>query len=389
MSTSPDIDILIEVSRRYGGDPAYLLAGGGNTSVKHGERLWVKASGHALADITADGFVELDRNRLDAMLDARWPEDSAAREAAFVEAAMAARVHPELNQRPSVEALLHHLLPDQYVVHTHPRIVNAISCCKDGSDLSSEILGGRVLWQPYVDPGLILAKSMHKAIKQYTQANAQAPEAIILANHGLIVSGDKVSQIDDITQSLIGKIDHAISSSSVKGFSGKEYPQYPDLLELHQYAAREAIANSYTSTEASDQIQRLVGFEGGRDAALSGPLLPDHIVYCRSFPMWINNPASNTQDAIEQWQRTFQAYNNSYGFEPWLGLIAGVGMISIRDSQLMADITRDVYLDAAHVYFGATRLGGIKVLGKRERQFIEHWEVEAYRRNIAEVHNYD
>ena len=41
MSTPPDIEILIDISRHYGSDPAFLLAGGGNTSVKHDDRLWV------------------------------------------------------------------------------------------------------------------------------------------------------------------------------------------------------------------------------------------------------------------------------------------------------------------------------------------------------------
>ena len=59
-----EIDQLIEVSRRYGADSRFVIAGGGNTSFKTADRLWVKASGHALATITEDGFAVLDRAKL-------------------------------------------------------------------------------------------------------------------------------------------------------------------------------------------------------------------------------------------------------------------------------------------------------------------------------------
>lgn len=385
MSTPSDIETLLDISRHYGCDPAFLLAGGGNTSVKHGDRLWVKASGNALATITADGFVELDRTKLDAMMTACWPEDPDAREAAFVDAVMDARVHPELNQRPSVEALLHHLLPDRFVVHTHPRIVNALSCCVHGPELSESSLGNRILWQPYVDPGLVLAQSLHAAIETYKQSFSHAPQAVILANHGLIISGDSITQIKRITYDLIEKIDYELSVSTTDGFGGDDYQAQPELMGLHERAIRKAIPGSCTASDTSLPILRLVGSSAGRNAALAGPLSPDHIVYCRSMPMWIQDPECSEEGAVKQWRQACDQYHDRYGFEPWIGLIAGVGGIAVRHTQAMAKITCEVYLDAAHVYYGAARFGGIQVMSDRGRRFIENWEVESYRRDIAET----
>jgi rhamnose utilization protein RhaD (predicted bifunctional aldolase and dehydrogenase) len=385
MRKPPDIEILIDVSRRYGSDPTFLLAGGGNTSVKYGDRLWIKASGHALATIAEEGFVELDRTRLDAMLASRWPSDADAREAAFVDAVMDARVHPELNQRPSVETLLHHLLPDRFVVHTHPRIVNALSCCVHGPELSESSLGNQVLWQPYVDPGLVLAQSLHTAIETYAQNFSHAPQAVILANHGLIISGDSIAHIQRITNNIVEKIDHDLSVSKIDGFDGDEYQAQPDLIDLHERAIRKAIPGSHTACDTSLPILRLVGSSAGRDAALAGPLSPDHIVYCRSMPMWIQDSDGSEGGAVKQWRHAHDQYHDHYGFEPWIGLIAGVGAIAIRHTQAMAKTTCEVYLDAAHVYYGAVRLGGIQVMSDRNRRFIENWEVESYRRNIAET----
>ncbi|MBM3701454.1 MAG: class II aldolase, partial [Actinobacteria bacterium] len=53
---------LVRISRFYGKDPSFLLAGGGNTSYKDNKYLYVKASGFKLASIGKDGFVKLERN---------------------------------------------------------------------------------------------------------------------------------------------------------------------------------------------------------------------------------------------------------------------------------------------------------------------------------------
>ncbi|MCC5874764.1 MAG: class II aldolase/adducin family protein, partial [Candidatus Sumerlaeia bacterium] len=101
---------LIALSRHYGSDPSFVIAGGGNTSVKDDTVLHVKASGHSLATITEDGFVALERAPLDALLGTKPENDPSAREERFKNAIMAARVSPEKGARPSVECVIHHLL---------------------------------------------------------------------------------------------------------------------------------------------------------------------------------------------------------------------------------------------------------------------------------------
>ncbi|MEN6399246.1 MAG: class II aldolase/adducin family protein, partial [Rectinema sp.] len=116
---------LVEVSRRYGSDPEFVLAGGGNTSWKTNDTLFVKASGTALATIEEIGFVELDLEAVRAILRQAFPSDSAAREAQVLSALMAAR-KPGQTMRPSVETILHALFPYSYVVHLHPALVNGV-----------------------------------------------------------------------------------------------------------------------------------------------------------------------------------------------------------------------------------------------------------------------
>ena len=44
-----DLSTLVKMSNTYGSNPAYVLAGGGNTSVKDDTTLYVKGSGTQLA----------------------------------------------------------------------------------------------------------------------------------------------------------------------------------------------------------------------------------------------------------------------------------------------------------------------------------------------------
>ncbi len=127
-ATANPLQHLLDLSHYYGSDPQFVLAGGGNTSVKLGDRLFVKASGYALATIGLEGVVELDREALQTLLESTLSTDPKQREAQFKTAVLAARVEPQAGRRPSVEAVLHHLIPNRFVVHTHPRLVNTFSC---------------------------------------------------------------------------------------------------------------------------------------------------------------------------------------------------------------------------------------------------------------------
>ena len=107
---------LAAMSNRYGADAAYVLAGGGNTSFKTADRLWIKGSGTALATIRPEDFVVLEREKLAKMWSAAYSENEAQREAAVLADMMAARVEGE-SRRPSVETLLHDLFPQSFILH--------------------------------------------------------------------------------------------------------------------------------------------------------------------------------------------------------------------------------------------------------------------------------
>ncbi|MBR4184368.1 MAG: class II aldolase/adducin family protein, partial [Clostridia bacterium] len=132
MSTA--LETLVAYSNRYGADAGFVLAGGGNTSMKTGDTLWVKGSGTSLATITEEGFVKMDRAKLAASWEKTYSADQAAREAEVLADMMAAKLPGEEAKRPSVETLLHDLFPQKFILHVHPSRVNALTCSKEGRD---------------------------------------------------------------------------------------------------------------------------------------------------------------------------------------------------------------------------------------------------------------
>ena len=136
-----ELNAIAAMSNKYGANAEYVLAGGGNTSFKSEDRLWVKGSGTSLATIKPEDFVVLERPLLNAMWSAQYPEEEKAREAAVLSDMMYARVRGE-NRRPSVETLLHNLFPQSYVLHVHPTLVNGLTCSNEGQKAMQRLLPG-------------------------------------------------------------------------------------------------------------------------------------------------------------------------------------------------------------------------------------------------------
>ena len=127
---SEALNMLAELSNRYGSNPDYVLAGGGNTSYKDDKYLYIKGSGTSLATIKPEEFVKMTRSKLAKMLEKTYSDDEKKREAEVLADMMDSRAKGE-TRRPSVETLLHDLFPQKYVLHVHPAMVNGLTCGKD------------------------------------------------------------------------------------------------------------------------------------------------------------------------------------------------------------------------------------------------------------------
>jgi len=386
------LEVLLKLSRFYGSDPEFVIAGGGNTSVKIGDRLFVKGSGHALATMPLEGFVEMDRQQLEALLNRTLSTERMKREEEFKAATLAARIHPEKNQRPSVEALLHHLMPRQYVVHTHSTLVNMVTCCVKGPELARR-LAADVVWIPEVDPGYILSQTLRQSIEAFRETNGRdCPRAVLMQNHGLVICGDSPAEIQSHTDWLVETVRHQLVTAGDAPAFGPVTKVDPaiarNLIQTIGPALRGLLAagESLKIVTFSDapEVMDLVGGTDGRAVATTGPLTPDQIVYCKSFPLWIEPVAGISAAAlIEDLRQKTQEHARRTGSAPQVILVKGLGMFTVGDDFAGADTVRLVYTDVIKVMVGARRLGGVRYMADDMRKFIEDWEVESYRKGVA------
>ena len=212
-----------------------------------------------------------------------------------------------------------------------------------------------------------------------------------MANHGLIVSSDSADEIRRTTDEILGQIaDHLGNDWTAASFGQPNLHGEPiELVRRIGPALRGLLANDpgtlkIVTFDDSPVAQALAGTTTGKSAALAGPMTPDQIVYCGSYPLWFV-PKDTDDDAalVEQLREAIDDHKQRTRFAPKVVLVEGVGMFAVGDDFKQASTVRDVYLDAVKVMSGATRLGGVSYLSDRERRFIEDWEVESYRRSVS------
>ena len=200
------LEKLIALSHSYGVDTEYVIAGGGNTSWKNDLFMYVKGSGTELGTIQAEGFVKVDLARLDQIWSRSYSDDTDTREEEVLADLMASRYPTEGAKRPSVETLLHALLPFSYVVHTHPALVNGITCSRKGEEAVWKLFGGSAIWVPVTNPGYILAREVKEKIEKHMEEGYDFPQVIFLQNHGVFVSASTEEEIDSIYKKMFNAI---------------------------------------------------------------------------------------------------------------------------------------------------------------------------------------
>lgn len=387
------LDVITKISHFYGDGVEFVIAGGGNTSCKNDEHLWVKASGTSLATVSPEGFVELDRAALAETFLQDFDDDPTTREAQYKDALNAARIYPERGQRGSVESLMHHAIPGRYVVHTHSTQMNKLTCSEAGEDLAQQLYGkDNIIWIPFVDPGYILSKVIHKAMGEYTQASGRdKPRAILLQNHGIIVMADEPDQIREDTDWLLtGLAEHIDHSATVISHRPAFMPSEAAVSVINRVApalrlllAEDGIPKIVTFCD-SPVVQEFVCDPNGETMARSGPLNPDQIVYCKSFPLWLDiDPAITGDQLTETLRAAVAAHTETTGFPPKIVLVKDLGLFSVGDDSKATETTRLMYTDAINIMLTARTLGNIHFLSQRDREFIDGWEVEQFRRKVA------
>lgn len=384
------IEDLIAISRKFGQDSRFVIAGGGNTSYKDENRLWVKASGHALATITEDGFAVLDRALLNEMGEKAYNEDTAIREEQVKNDLSVACITKD--RRPSVETSLHNCMGFAFVVHLHPTLVNGLMCSVNAEAACKEIFPD-ALYIEYTDPGYTLFKKVYDRIKAYKAEKGKEPQVIFLQNHGIFVGGDTTAEIEGIYSEVLGKLEAKVAAlpEGDTAVSETVTDVVPAIRQMLSRSGRgfktlkvtkNALVDffidgcSVTSTGSVTDCPEKSSFD-----KIAKPFTPDIIVYCKSSYIFIE--AESDEEILKQAEKEIEAFVSGKGYTPKVLLIKGIGLIAVGDSSRNAQIITDVFTDAMKVAFYAQSFGGEHPMEQAWIDFIDNWEVENYRRKVA------
>jgi rhamnose utilization protein RhaD (predicted bifunctional aldolase and dehydrogenase) len=344
-----ELDIIVGLSHEFGSED-YVKGGGGNTSVKNETTLWVKPSGTTLAGLTSETFVAMNRAKINELYSIETPSEPAAREE-LVKNMMAAAVENDAG-RPSVEAPLHNVFEAKFVVHTHPALVNGLTCATGGEAACNRLFPD-ALWVEYIDPGYTLCMEVRKRIEQYKAANGREPALLVLKNHGIFIAGNTP---DGIREHYARFMDSLKAEYTMSGI--------PLTLPVDENP-------SDPKTEA--QIKALLGSDAAHVVSCGifvyapGPITPDHLVYSKAFPF----SAPLTAEALAK-------YKAERGYSPKV-IVEGDRVYGIGNSQKNAELALELAQDGALVMQLAEAFGGINYMTDAQREFIENWEVESYR----------
>src|ERR1700722_15607852 len=208
-------------ARLVGSEPSLVLHGGGNTSVKATattllgetiEVLHVKGSGWDLATIEPQGhpavrLAPLRKLRaLDGMTDEAMVNE------------LRINLLDATAPNPSVETLLHALLPARFIDHTHADAILALCDQPEGERICASIFGRGLVWVPYVMPGFALAKRCAEAFERV--AATGDPPVMVLEKHGLFPGGTTARESYERTIAAVTRAERfAVEHSPTVTFS--------------------------------------------------------------------------------------------------------------------------------------------------------------------------
>ena len=379
-----DLELRVYSSRLLGRDASLVLHGGGNTSVKVRERnllgeeediLYVKGSGWDLETIQAEGFAPV---RMEPLL--RLAKAEALSDPQMVNE-LATQVTRADAPAPSVETILHAVLPHKFVDHTHADAVLAITNTEDGEARIREIYGDEVVIVPYVMPGFDLAKA---CARKFEAEAKPSTIGMVLLHHGIFSFG---ATAEESYARMISLVDRA--EDYLKQWGAWELPAIGRMdpigpMRMQVAALREEIAKSagfpvIVSTDSNPKSLAFARANNVRDVSQQGPATPDHILRTKRLPMLGRDVRAYAEAYREYFSRNAPGAKESKTMldpAPRVILDDELGMCCVGRSAKEAAIARDLYSHTIEVISRAEALGGYRALSERELFEFEYWDLE-------------
>lgn len=372
-------------SQLMGRDPALVLHGGGNTSVKVRTRdffgepveiLYVKGSGWDLKTIAPEGFSPVRQDTLLQMANLETLTDSD-----MVRVQRAAMLNPDA-PAPSVEAILHAVIPFTFVDHSHADAIVTITNTPGGADRIAEIYGNRVIIVPYVMPGFKLARAVADQIQDINWAGV---EGMILLNHGAFTFGETAQLSYERMIRLVDDAERYLKSEEAWDVSSRAQPAVPQnpraIATLRQAVSEAMGAPALALLNSTEQALDFANRANISDIANRGPVTPDHIIRTKRLPLFVGDDpaadvASYVSDYLNYFKRQEKGQQTCLDPAPRWAIWPGHGVLSFGRTLKEARIVEDIIRHTMTCILRAEALGGWRALGEADLFEMEYWELE-------------
>jgi len=384
-ANNKELDLRVYTSRLLGQDKSLVLHGGGNTSVKITEKnilgeeeqiLYVKGSGWDLETIAAAGFAPVRLEHLKKL--AKLPELS---DPEMVNQLVTHQTKASAPV-PSVEAILHAILPYPYVDHTHADAIVSITNTADGEARIREIYGDTMVVIPYVMPGFDLAKLCAERFAAEAGTNTIGT---VLLNHGIFTFGQSAKESYERMIEQVGRAEDYlkrknawdVASAAATAVHGIELAR--EQAKLRRDISKAAGFPVIVARHADDKSLFFARRADVSTIAQQGPATPDHVIRTKRLPMLGRDVAAY----VEAYKNYFanleaQAKERKTLLDPAPRVVLDgeLGLCAVGKSAGDASIVADIYEHTMDIILRATALGGYRALPAKDIFDVEYWDLE-------------
>ncbi|MDQ3195090.1 MAG: bifunctional aldolase/short-chain dehydrogenase [Pseudomonadota bacterium] len=375
-----DLELRVYTSRLLGRDKSLVLHGGGNTSVKIHERnlfgeaeqiLYVKGSGWDLETIAAAGFTPLRLAPVQRLATLKTLPDTQ-----MVNALAACKTLASA-PAPSVEAILHAILPYRFVDHTHADAVVTITNTANGEARIREVYGNAAVIIPYVMPGFELARVCAQIFA--TEAGPQTM-GMVLMNHGIFSFGEDARQSYERMIALVDCAERYLAKHNAwdiarQPHSATECPVRDQTAALRGQLSAIAQAPLIVASHRDEGCMAFIRRPDLASIAQQGPATPDHVIRTKRLPM-LGRDVDPYRQAYEDYFRQHANDKNMLDAAPRIILDPELGLCAAGRSAKDAAIAAEIYIHTMDIIERAEALGGYRPLPAAAMFAVEYWDLE-------------
>jgi len=395
LKETASLDDLVAATRVIGGDRSLSLFGGGNSSLKTtveditGARvpvIYVKGSGQDMAGITADGFASLRLDQLRRLLPpVVVPDDRLLNE---LRCALMDASAPD----PSVETLVHVLLPDAAVIHSHADAVLTLTNSLDGVERTRRVLGDQCVVIGYAMPGPDLVAACDSAWRDRRGDEI----GIVVAGHGLFTVGDDPQQALERHLSVVlaataavaqfgdgARLDDDGSTSRLCMQDGTAEA----VAVLRKRVCERASAAMIVHRQKDAKIDAFVADKTLCQASQAGPLTPDHVIWTKPMPL----VGRDLDGYAEAYAAYFNANHNRRTATatmldpaPRVILDSEFGMLTAGRTMAEACAAGEIYRHTMAAISSAVAMGGYQPVPLSHVFDLEYWSFQQKKVSRAE-----